>query len=96
MAPPLHRHPAMALFRILGVPQRLVVFQRVARRPATAGELARGLPVTRAAVVQHLTVLRQHGLVEAVTEGRRRVYHATPDGLAPLGDWLRLHDKKNT
>jgi DNA-binding transcriptional ArsR family regulator len=84
----------MALFRILGVPQRLVVFQRVARRPSTAGELAGGLPISRSAVVQHLTVLRRHGLVEPVTDGRRRVYHATREGLEPLRDWLTLHDKK--
>jgi len=91
MPPPMHRHPALPLFRILGVPQRLVVFQRVSRRPSTATELARGLPIGRSAVVQHLTVLRRHGLVEPVTEGRRRVYHATRGGLRPLRDWLDIH-----
>ena len=33
---------------------RVVIFQRLARTPATAGELASELPITRAAVVQHL------------------------------------------
>jgi hypothetical protein len=43
-------------------------------------------------MVQHLTVLRRLGLVEPVTKGRRRVYHAAGAGLAPLRDWLRLHE----
>jgi DNA-binding transcriptional ArsR family regulator len=88
----MRKHPALPLFRLLGAPLRVVIYQRVTRRPSTAGELARELPVTRAAVVQHLTVLRKARLVEPVTDGRRRVYHATPEGLAPLRDWLEAHD----
>jgi DNA-binding transcriptional ArsR family regulator len=92
----MRRHPALLLFKLLGLPLRVVVFQRVSRRPSTAGELARELPVTRAAVVQHLTALRQYGLVEAVTEGRKRVYHATPEGLAPLSEWLARYGSEKT
>jgi len=87
----MRRHPAIPLFKLFGVPLRLVVFQRVARRPSTASELAKELPVTRPAVVQHLTVLKRHGLVEAQTRGRDRVYRATPSGLAPLKEWLQRY-----
>ena len=87
----MNRHPAIPLFRILGVPVRLVVFQRVARRPSTASLLAKELPVSRSAIVQHLTVLRRHGLVEPRTEGRDRIYRATPRGLAPLREWLERY-----
>jgi DNA-binding transcriptional ArsR family regulator len=90
----MRRHPAIDLFRILGVPQRVVVLQRVVRRPSTASELARELPISRSAVVQHLTVLRQHGLVDARAEGRSRVYRATPSGLQPLADWLKRHGEQ--
>jgi len=88
MANPLRRHPAMPIFQVLGVPQRLVVFQRVARRPSTATELARELPIGRTAVVQHLTVLKGLGLVDATTEGRNRIYRIRVEGLAPLASWL--------
>ena len=37
-------HPAIPIFKALGVPLRLVVFQRVARRPSTASELAKECP----------------------------------------------------
>ena len=84
-------HPAIPIFKALGVPLRLVVFQRVARRPSTASELAKELPIGRAAVVQHLTALRNLGLVDASTEGRSRIYRSTPSGLRPLADWLERH-----
>ena len=89
----MKRHPAIPLFKLLGVPQRLVVFQRVARRPSTASELARELPISRSAVVQHLTELRRHGLVDATSEGRNRYYRATRAGLAPLREWLETYGK---
>ncbi len=87
----MRKHPVLPLFKLFGVPLRVVVFQRVARRPSTASELARELPVTRAAVVQHLTVLKTHGLVDAVPDGRRKVYRALPSGLKPLRDWLNVY-----
>ncbi len=87
----MRRHPAIPLFTLLGVPLRLVVFQRVARRPSTASELARELPITRSAVVQHLSLLKQHGLVEAEPRGRDRVYRATRAGLGPLREWLETY-----
>ncbi len=87
----MRRHPAIPLFKAFGVPLRLVIFQRLARRPATAGELARELPVGRAAVVQHLAVLKSLGLVDAAADGRRRVYRTCPAALAPLRAWLERH-----
>ncbi len=87
----MRRHPAIPLFKALGVPLRLVVFQRVARRPSTASELARELPVSRAAVAQHLSVLGELGLVDATSEGRNRIYRATRGGLAPLREWIERY-----
>ncbi|MBV9541098.1 MAG: winged helix-turn-helix transcriptional regulator [Alphaproteobacteria bacterium] len=88
------KHPVLPLFRILGVPVRVAVLQRVARRPATASELAKELPVTRTAIVQHLGVLRRHGLVDTTQDGRRQVYRAVPAGLAPLREWLDTYGKR--
>ena len=87
----MRRDPALNLFRLFGVPTRLVVFQRVARRPQTASELAKELPISRSAVVQHLTVLKEAGLVDVASDGRRRVYRAERTGLAPLAAWLSRH-----
>ena len=90
----MRRDPAVSIFKALGVPLRLVVFQRVARRPSAAGELAKELPIGRAAVVQHLTILKNLGLVDASTEGHKRIYRVTPDGLSPLVQWLARYGRR--
>jgi DNA-binding transcriptional ArsR family regulator len=78
-------------FAIFGHPLRVVIFQRLARAPMTAGELAQGLPVSRTAVVQHLKRLEGAQLVTAWSEGRKRRYRHEPRGLAPLSRWLRRY-----
>ena len=87
----MRRDPALKLFRIFGLPTRLVVFQRVARQPQTATQLAKEMSITRSAIVQHLTVLKTHGLVSVTSAG---LYSADRAGLAPLADWLVRYGAK--
>jgi DNA-binding transcriptional ArsR family regulator len=72
----------------LADPTRRAVFERLRRAPASVGELAAGLPVSRPAVSQHLKALRLAGLVTDRSEGARRVYYIDPDGLGELRRWL--------
>ncbi len=69
---------------ILGDPTRKAIFERLARRPSSVGELADTLPVTRQAVSQHLRVLKEGGLVVATPEGTKRIYRINPEGLAAI------------
>jgi DNA-binding transcriptional ArsR family regulator len=78
----------LRLFALFGHPIRVIIFQRIARTPGTAGELAKHLPVSRTAIVQHLKLLESAGLVSAASEARRRVYRIRPKGLAPIARWL--------
>lgn len=84
----MRRDPALKLFRLFGLPTRLVVFQRVARHPQTATQLAKEMSIGRSAIVQHLTVLKEAGLVAVTSAGRNRIYSADRGSLAPLADWL--------
>jgi DNA-binding transcriptional ArsR family regulator len=68
----------------LADPTRRAVFERLRRGPQPVGEIARGLPVSRPAVSQHLRVLREAGLVTERKDGTRRLYRVDPDGLAGL------------
>jgi DNA-binding transcriptional ArsR family regulator len=52
------------------------------------GTLAKGLPVTRPAVSQHLRALKEAGLVADRPEGARRIYYIDPHGLGELRRWL--------
>jgi DNA-binding transcriptional ArsR family regulator len=78
-------------FALFGHPMRVVIFQRLAREPRTAGELARQLPVSRVAVVQHIKLLQRAGLLRCRRDGRRRIYSIEPAGLEPLAHWIAAH-----
>jgi DNA-binding transcriptional ArsR family regulator len=44
--------------------------------------------VTRPAVSQHLTVLKEAGLVDERRNGTRRLYRVRPEGLADIKEFL--------
>ena len=72
----------------LGDPTRRAILERLLAGPLPVGEIARGLPVSRPAVSQHLRVLRQAGLVSERRQGTRRLYRLDPSGLASLRTYL--------
>jgi len=72
----------------LGDPSRLAIVTALAERPQAVGELADRLPISRAAVSQHLKVLKVAGLVTDRAMGNRRVYRLNPAGIAALRDQL--------
>ena len=82
---------------LLGDPTRRAIFELLARRPCSVGELAEQLPITRPAVSQHLRVLKDGGLVVSRPEGTRRVYRLNPDGVTALRAYLdRIWDEALT
>lgn len=79
---------AIDAWAALGDPSRRRIFARLVERPDSVTEIARGLPISRPAVSQHLSLLRQAGLVQVRPEGTRRIYQVDPDGLAALREEL--------
>lgn len=73
---------------LLGDPTRRAIFELLARRPSSVGELADQLPISRPAVSQHLRVLKDGGLVVSRAEGTRRVYRLNPEGVTALRAYL--------
>jgi DNA-binding transcriptional ArsR family regulator len=72
----------------LADPTRRSVFERLIDGPQPVGRIAKGMPVSRPAVSQHLKVLKEAGLVTDRAEGTRRVYHIDPHGLAAVRRYL--------
>ena len=79
---------AASALAALADPTRRQVFERLRDGPQPVGVLARGLPVSRPAVSQHLAVLKAAGLVTDRAEGTRRVYEIDPHGLGAIRAWL--------
>ncbi|MBX5484228.1 MAG: winged helix-turn-helix transcriptional regulator [Myxococcaceae bacterium] len=78
-------------FAALADPTRRQIFERLAKRGLSVGELAEGLPVSRPAVSQHLKVLKSAGLVFDRQVGTRRVYQVDPKGVEALRAYLDRH-----
>ena len=70
-------------------PRRCEILRLVWREERAAGEIHRALgDVTFGAVSQHLRALESRGLVRARVDGRRRLYRADREALAPVADML--------
>ena len=82
---------AIRALSALGDPSRRAIFEHLASKPSSVGEIAAGMPVTRSAVSQHLRVLKEAGLVSESPEGTRRIYRLDPAGIAAVREWLEAH-----
>ena len=75
-------------FKALVDPTRRTMVEMLSRGPATVSTLAEPFDTSFAAVVQHLKVLEEAGLIRSEKVGRVRTCSLEPDGLAPLADWI--------
>jgi DNA-binding transcriptional ArsR family regulator len=79
---------ADAVFGALADPTRRRLLSAISERPATATELADGLPISRQAVVKHLAALADAGLLERERAGREVRYRVTPAPLSDAVSWI--------
>jgi DNA-binding transcriptional ArsR family regulator len=81
-------HEMDQALRALAEPRRRAILRLVAHNELAAGEIAGCFEVTRTAVSQHLTVLKNAGLLTERKVATRRLYRARPEGLAALREFL--------
>jgi DNA-binding transcriptional ArsR family regulator len=77
-----------AVFRALADPTRRAIFERLTRGETAVKDLTERFRVSQPAISQHLSALRQAGLVSERREGRCAYYRVEPKGLRPLVDWI--------
>jgi DNA-binding transcriptional ArsR family regulator len=76
------------VFHALGDPTRRAIVERLSQGPISASRLAEPLEVTLAAVMQHLQVLEESGLVRTEKLGRVRTCRIEPEGLSVAAQWI--------
>ena len=77
------------MFEALADPTRRHLLERISEDgPLSATDLAAGLPITRQAVVKHLTSLSTAGLVRPDRRGREVLFSVETDQLKVATDWL--------
>jgi DNA-binding transcriptional ArsR family regulator len=76
------------VFHALADPARRAMVERLARAPAAVSELARPLPMSLPAVMQHVGVLEAAGLVRSKKVGRVRTCAIEPETLKLVEQWI--------
>ncbi|MEV4754847.1 metalloregulator ArsR/SmtB family transcription factor [Micromonospora sp. NPDC049559] len=80
---------AGAVLAALADPTRRLILDTLASRgEASATALADTLPVTRQAILQHLSLLERVGLVASRKDGRERRYAVRPRQLLDTARWM--------
>lgn len=76
------------VFHALGDPTRRLILEELTAGPMSVSRLASPLDMSLAAVVQHLQVLEESGLVRTEKTGRVRTCSIDPAGLAVAQEWI--------
>jgi DNA-binding transcriptional ArsR family regulator len=76
------------VFHALGDPTRRAIVEKLSRGPTSVSRLAKPLAITLAAVVQHLQVLEESGLVRTEKVGRVRTCSIETRGLSVAEQWI--------
>ena len=81
-------HSLDKAFAALADPTRRGLIERLAQGPASVSDLAAPFPVSLAAVMQHLKVLEDSGLVTSRKQGRVRTCQVDPKMLSQVERWV--------
>jgi DNA-binding transcriptional ArsR family regulator len=84
----LNQSAVAGVFHALGDPTRRAIIERLSHGSLSVSDLAKPLEVTLAAVVQHLQVLEDSGIVRTEKVGRVRSCHLEPSGLRVAQRWI--------
>ncbi|MGW0227187.1 ArsR/SmtB family transcription factor [Actinopolymorpha singaporensis] len=76
------------VFHALADPTRRAMVERMTSGPVSVSELARPLPMSLAAALQHVQVLEASGLVHTQKEGRVRMCRIEPKILRNAEKWI--------
>ena len=77
-----------SVFRALADPTRRAIINQLSGRQASVSELAKPLSMSLAAVVQHIQVLEECGVIRTQKAGRVRTCQVEPGSLALVEQWL--------
>ncbi len=83
-----YQSPLDLVFHALADPSRRLMVERLCRGPATVSELAKPLAMSLPAVLQHLQVLEESGLVRSQKVGRVRTCHIEQAALVGVEQWI--------
>ena len=82
------------LFQVLADPYRRGFVERLCQGPASVTELAAPADVQLPAVLKHLKILENGGIVVSEKIGRTRTYRMRQDAFSNLSSWIDLRQQE--
>jgi DNA-binding transcriptional ArsR family regulator len=89
----LGSHEGGDVFSAISAPARRSILARLAEREMPVGELAESFEMSLPAVSQHLSVLKDAGLVSVRKAGRQRIYRLQAKPLKDVADWVQDYER---
>ena len=77
-----------AVLQAIAEPHRRAILQLVATQELSAGDIAGHFSISRPAVSQHLSTLKETGLLNERREGTKRLYQTRAEGLEEVRNFL--------
>ena len=74
--------------KALAEPTRRLIVERLSLGPASVSDVAKPFDMSLAAIVQHIQVLEESGLVRTEKIGRVRMCRVDPGGLDAIAGWV--------
>ncbi len=91
--PTYHQPVPIDVFGALANPSRRTILDNLLDGPLPAGELTGRLELSRSSASEHLTVLKEAGLIREERKGRQRIYHLEARGLQEVNGWLKNYEQ---
>jgi DNA-binding transcriptional ArsR family regulator len=76
------------VFRALAEPTRRAIVEQLGAGPRSVSDVAKPFDMTLAAIVQHLQVLEESGIIRTEKAGRVRTCRIEPEGLKVAAQWI--------
>lgn len=81
------------VFQAIADPTRREVLRLLSEKEMPISALTSHFPMSRTAIVKHLTILSEADLVRGEKVGREKIYRLQPEPLAELKDWLAYYEQ---
>jgi DNA-binding transcriptional ArsR family regulator len=80
-------------FNAMAEPRRRQIVDALAVGERPVNDLVHALGLAQPQVSKHLRVLREVGVVEVRSDGRRRLYRLNGRALKPIHDWVKNYER---
>ena len=81
------------VFQAIADPTRRDVLRLLANKERSIAEISSHYDMSRTAIVKHLNVLTEAGLVDGQKLGREKVYRLQPEPLTEVKQWLDYYEQ---